>query len=84
MKKGRLACLVIKAKVQAPNNHNNVKLTDFDWVKICGILNEGLIRQKYCTCIRNIQGDQKVSVHLMITVEKHAKIFLNGLSHLPR
>jgi hypothetical protein len=23
-----------------------------------------------------VQGDQKVSVHLMITVQKHAKIFL--------
>jgi hypothetical protein len=30
-----------------------------------------------------IQGDQKVSVHLMITVQKHAKIFLNSFNHLP-
>jgi hypothetical protein len=30
-----------------------------------------------------IQGDQKVSMHVMITVQKHAKIFLNSFKHLP-
>jgi Tfp pilus assembly protein FimT len=31
----------------------------------------------------NVQGGRKVSVHLMITVQKHAKIFLNSFNHLP-
>jgi hypothetical protein len=30
-----------------------------------------------------IQGDQKVSVHLMITVQKTRKNILNSLDHLP-
>jgi hypothetical protein len=30
-----------------------------------------------------IQGDQKVPMYLMITVQKHAKIFLNSFKHLP-
>jgi hypothetical protein len=31
-----------------------------------------------------IQGDQKVSVHLMITVQKTRKNTLNSFNHLPR
>jgi hypothetical protein len=30
-----------------------------------------------------IQGDQKVSVHLMITVQETLKKFLNSFNHLP-
>jgi hypothetical protein len=30
-----------------------------------------------------IQGDQKVSVHLMITVQKTRKNILNSFNHLP-
>jgi hypothetical protein len=30
-----------------------------------------------------IQGDQKISVHLMITVQKTRKNILNSFSHLP-
>jgi 3-hydroxymyristoyl/3-hydroxydecanoyl-(acyl carrier protein) dehydratase len=30
-----------------------------------------------------IQGDQKVSVHLMITVQKTSKNVLNSFNHLP-
>jgi hypothetical protein len=30
-----------------------------------------------------IQGDQKVSVHLMITVQKTRKNILNNFNHLP-
>jgi hypothetical protein len=30
-----------------------------------------------------IQGDQKVCVHLMITVQKTSKIILNSFNHLP-
>jgi hypothetical protein len=33
--------------------------------------------------IWHIQGDQKVSVHLMITVQKTRKNILNSFSHLP-
>jgi hypothetical protein len=32
-------------------------------------------REELVTCVVVKQGDQKVSVHLMITVQKHAKIF---------
>jgi hypothetical protein len=31
----------------------------------------------------NIQGDQKVSLHLMITVQKTPKHILNSFNHLP-
>jgi hypothetical protein len=31
----------------------------------------------------HIQGDQKVSVHLMITVQKTLKNILNSFNHLP-
>jgi hypothetical protein len=31
----------------------------------------------------NIQGDQKVSVHMMITVQKTCKNILNSFNHLP-
>jgi hypothetical protein len=35
-------------------------------------------------CVRRfIQGDQKVSVHLMITVQKTRKNILNSFNHLP-
>jgi hypothetical protein len=33
--------------------------------------------------IMNIQGDQKVIVHLMITVQKTRKNILNSFNHLP-
>jgi hypothetical protein len=33
--------------------------------------------------ICHVQGDQKVSVHLIITVQKTHKNILNGFSHLP-
>jgi hypothetical protein len=35
------------------------------------------------TYIYNIQGDQKVFVHLMIAVQKQAKKVLNSFNHLP-
>jgi hypothetical protein len=31
----------------------------------------------------DVQGDQKVSVHLMITVQKKRKNILNSFNHLP-
>jgi hypothetical protein len=31
--------------------------------------------------LKNVQGDQKVSVHLMITVQKTRKNILNSFSH---
>jgi hypothetical protein len=34
-------------------------------------------------CSRHIQGDQNVSVHLMITVQKTGKNILNSFKHLP-
>jgi hypothetical protein len=33
--------------------------------------------------MHEIQGDQKVSAHLMITVQKTRKNILNSFSHLP-
>jgi hypothetical protein len=39
-------------------------------------------RRENCISI-NIQGDQKVSVHLMFTVQKTRKIILNSFNHLP-
>jgi hypothetical protein len=54
-----------------------------------------LFRQKFSPKRRNniamyllqtgtsIQGDQKVSVHLIITVQKTSKNILNILNHLP-
>jgi hypothetical protein len=41
----------------------------------------GLIVQ--FTAMLVIQGDQKVSVHLMITVQKIRKNILNSFNHLP-
>jgi hypothetical protein len=34
-------------------------------------------------CVQEIAGDQKVSVHLMITVQKTRKHILNSFDHLP-
>jgi hypothetical protein len=36
-----------------------------------------------CDWCNIIQGDQKVSVHLMITVQKTCKNILNSFNHLP-
>jgi hypothetical protein len=35
------------------------------------------------TSVANVQGDQKVSVHLMITVQKTRQNILNSFNHLP-
>jgi hypothetical protein len=44
-------------------------------------------RNKHCHFhyprIKLIRGDQKVCVHLMITVQKTGKNILNSFSHLP-
>jgi hypothetical protein len=39
--------------------------------------------QLVATLVLKIQGDQKVSGHLMITVQKTRKNVLNSFSHLP-
>jgi hypothetical protein len=38
-----------------------------------------IVREAYT----KVQGDQKVSVHLMITVQKTRKNILKGFNHLP-
>jgi hypothetical protein len=48
-------------------------------VIIYGVLTSCGIRHKHY----RINGDQKVSVHLMITVKKTCKHILNGFNHLP-
>jgi hypothetical protein len=49
------------------------------------ILNFGVLYMFRWFIFRNavVQGDQKVSVHLMITVQNTLKIFLNSINHLP-
>jgi hypothetical protein len=43
-------------------------------------IKNGVVENEFCYII---QSDQKVSVHLMITVQKTRKNILNSFNHLP-
>jgi hypothetical protein len=48
-------------------------------------LNYLALKRMYCAVPKpqQLQGAQKVYVQLIITVQKHAKIFLTSFNHLP-